>query len=178
MQPEGGAGDTFSIRPFEAADGPFCHNLRREAFFEVFSRELDPAAVRAGADAFTPQEFGRMIGMLDSFLVREGSERAGFCTIRYPEKATAEILYVYVDLARLGRGIGTRLVEYAERWIQEMHPEVTSIVLDTAVPAYNQSFYERLGYVELGRTVCRYPDGEVAAVRLTKSVAKAQGDPG
>ena len=101
-----------------------------------------------------------------------GSEPVGFSTIRYPEPGTAEILYVYVDLGQLGQGIGTRLVRHAEHWIRGKHPEVTSIVLDTAVPEYNQAFYEHLGYAEQGRTVCRYPTGEVAAVRLIKSVAK------
>lgn len=166
------ADDRFSIRPFDAADGPFCHALRREAFLRVFSRDLDTHAIRAGAEAFDPEEFGEMIGALDSFVVMEGAERVGFCTIRYPEEATAEILYVYVDLAHLGEGIGSRLVRQAESWITEQHPEVTSIVLDTAVPRYNQAFYEHLGYAEHSRTVCRYPAGEVKAVRLVKGVAR------
>jgi hypothetical protein len=45
-------------------------------------------------------------------------------------------------------------------------------VLDTAVPNYNQAFYENLGYTQLSHTVCRYPAGEVAAVRLIKRVVK------
>ena len=161
-----------SIRPFEASDGPFCHALRREAFFKVFSREIDEGAVRAGAEAFEPGEFGELVGALDSFVATEASEPVGFCTIRYPEPGTAEILYVYVDLAHLGRGIGTLLVRHAEHWIADKHPEVTTIVLDTAVPKYNQAFYEHLGYTRLGHTICRYPTGEVTAVRLTKSVVK------
>jgi ribosomal protein S18 acetylase RimI-like enzyme len=169
----GGTDNRFSIRPFAAADGPFCHALRRDAFFKVFSRELDALAVRAGADAFSVEEFTDLIEPLDSFVVTEGAERLGFSTIRYPEKGTAEILYVYVDPAHRGKGIGSRLVCHAEHWIRDTHPEVTSIVLDTAVPEYNQAFYEHLGYTRLGRTVCRYPTGEVAAVRLIKSVAKA-----
>ncbi len=168
----GGTDRRFSIRPLAAADGPFCHALRREAFFEVFSHELDAGAVRAGAGAFSAEEFGSLIGALDSFVVVEGGARVGFCTIRYPDPATAEILYVYVDLACLGRGIGSRLMRHAEHWIGERHPEVTSIVLDTAVPEYNQKFYEKLGYAEVGPTVCRYPAGDVAAVRLVKHVAK------
>jgi GNAT superfamily N-acetyltransferase len=170
----GPANDRFSIRPLDAADGPFCHALRRQAFLRVFSRDLDSRAVRAGAEAFDPEEFGEMIGALDSFVVMEGAERVGFCTIRYPEEATAEILYVYVDPARRGEGIGSRLVSHAERWIRDKHPEVTSIVLDTAVPRYNQAFYEHLGYAEHCETVCRYPAGEVKAVRLVKSVVREE----
>jgi ribosomal protein S18 acetylase RimI-like enzyme len=162
----------FSIRPFEPADGHFCHALRREAFLKVFSRELEAHAVRAGAEAFDPVEFGRMIGEMDSFVATDGAERVGFCVIRYPERGTAEILYVYVDLARLGQGIGSRLVSHAEAWIREKHPDVSAIVLDTAVPRYNQAFYEHLGYTEQGRAVCRYPTGEANAVRLMKSVGK------
>jgi len=167
-----GARDRFSIRPFEASDGHFCHALRRQAFLEVFSNELENGCVQAGAEAFNPEEFGRMIGQEDSFVASDGTERVGFCTIRYPGEDTAEILYVYVDLARLGEGIGSRLVRHAERWIRENRPKIASIVLDTAVPRYNQAFYEHLGYTELGRTVCRYPGGEVTAVRLIKNVKR------
>lgn len=113
-----------------------------------------------------------MIGALDSFVAWQGGARIGFVTIRYPEVTTAEILYVYVDLDHLGEGIGSRLVRHAEDWIERKHPEVTGIVLDTAVPRYNQAFYENLGYTEYTHTVCRYPAGEVAAVRLTKRVVK------
>jgi len=162
----------LSIRHFEAADGPFCHALRREAFLKVFSRDLEDREVQAGAEAFDPEEFGRMIGKLESFVVTDGTEPVGFCTIRYPEEGTAEILYVYVDLARLGEGIGSMLVRHAEHLIRENHPEITSIVLDTAVPGYNQAFYEHLGYTQHGHTVCRYPAGEVRAVRLMKDVRK------
>lgn len=168
----GAMDNRFSIRPFEAADRSFCHALRREAFIKVFSRELDSQAVKAGTDAYDPEEFGRRIGRLDSFVAMDDDERVGFCTVRYPEANTAEIVYVYVDLARVGEGIGKRLVNHAERWIREQHPEVTSIVLDTTAPKYNQAFYEKLGYAELSHTVYRYPAGEVAAVRLMKSVVK------
>jgi GNAT superfamily N-acetyltransferase len=158
------------IRPFEPADGRFCHGLRRQAFLEIFSLELDDRAVKAGAEAYDPEEFGRLIGAMDSFVAMEGPDRVGFCTVRYPGRRVAEILYVYVDPGRLGQGIGTRLVNHAERWVNEKHPEVTSVVLDTAVPDYNQKFYENLGYSELGQTVCRYPAGEVGAIRLIKRV--------
>ena len=160
------------IRRFEPGDGPACHAMRREAFLKVFSAELEGDAIEAGADAFDVTGFGQLLGSTDSFVAIEEGERVGFCTIRYPHPETAEILYVYVDLARVGRGIGKRLVGHAERWITEKHPEVTSIILDTAVPKYNRAFYEKLGYQELGPTVCRYPTGAVAAVRLVKRLRR------
>lgn len=156
------------IRPFRPEDGPACHAMRHEAFIKVFSRELDANTTAAGATAYDPEAFSRMIGAMDSFVAAKDDVPVGFCTVRYPDAITAELLYVYVDLARLREGIGTRLVRHAEAWIQKYHPGVTSIVLDTAVPRYNQAFYQKLGYAETGRTVCRYPDGEVSAVRLVK----------
>jgi GNAT superfamily N-acetyltransferase len=165
-----GTHSKFSIRRFEPADGPFCHAARREAFLKVFARDLDERAVEAGAEAFDPEEFGRRIGRLDSFVAVEGDTRVGFSTVRYPEEKTAEIMYVYVDLDRLGEGIGTLLVTHVEQWIRDEHPEVASIVLDTAVPGYNQTFYEKLGYSRMGTAVCRYPEGEVEAVRLIKTL--------
>jgi GNAT superfamily N-acetyltransferase len=161
-----------AIRPFRAPDAAYCHGLRRRAFLEVFGGLLDPGAIKAGADAYDREEFGNLIGALDSFVAMDGRKRVGFCTIRYPEKSIAEILYVYVDLACLGKGIGTQLVRYAEWWIAERHPDVSSIVLDTAVPDYNGKFYEKLGYSRLGPTLCRYPAGEVAALRLRKTVSR------
>jgi GNAT superfamily N-acetyltransferase len=160
----------FKIRHFEAADGPFCHRLRSEAFYRIFSLEMGHEAIEAGATPYSPEEFGKLIGALDSFVAETGSDPVGFCTIRYPDERTAEILYVYVDLVHLGEGIGSSLMAHAERWIRERHPEVTSIVLDTAVPGYNQRFYERLGYSVLGPTACRYPAAEVPAVRLHKRI--------
>jgi GNAT superfamily N-acetyltransferase len=168
----GEASDRYAVRPFEAPDGAFCHKLRREAFLKVFSLELTADQVRAGADAFDVDEFGKIIGALDSFVVWDGSRRVGFCTIRYPNEQKAELLYVYVHLGHLGEGIGSLLVRHAERWIRQQRPKVTTIVLDTAVPRYNQAFYENLGYAEHSRTVCRYPAGQVAAVRLAKTVGK------
>lgn len=162
--------DSISIRRFRPEDGAFCHNLRREAFLRIFSDRLDAGSIGAGADAYDKHEFARLLDGMDSFVAEKGCERAGFCTIRYPEPETAEILYVYVDLHRLGEGVGSALVAHAERWISDRHPKVTSIVLDTAVPAYNQEFYEKLGYCELGPVVCRYPAGEVKAVRLVKKL--------
>ena len=161
----------IKIRSFETADGRFCHRLRSAAFHRIFSLELDQDAVEAGAGAYSPEDFGKLIGALDSFVAEAGSDPVGFCTIRYPDERTAEILYVYVDLTHLGEGIGSSLVAHAERWVRERHPEVISIVLDTAVPDYNQKFYERLGYSVLGPAVCRYPAGEVRAVRLVKRFA-------
>jgi GNAT superfamily N-acetyltransferase len=178
------------IRPFTPADGPTCHALRRRAFLEVFAGELSPAAVAAGADAYDPDAFGALLAELETFVAEETGEterteraeevgKAGktaaaepiaFCTVRFLDETTGEILYLYVSPAHRGHGLGRTLGAWVERWLAEEHPRLRSLVLDTAVPLYNRGFWEALGFRALGESRCRYPDGDVVALRLGKTL--------
>jgi ribosomal protein S18 acetylase RimI-like enzyme len=166
------------IRPFAPADGPACHALRHRAFVEIFTGELSPTAVAAGADAYDATEFGALLTGLETVVAEEAAEGAlggggpvGFCTVRFLDDTTAEILYLYVSSACRGRGIGRALGDWAERWLAECHPRIRALVLDTAVPRYNRGFWEALGFRAIGESRCRYPDGDVVALRLGKTVS-------
>jgi GNAT superfamily N-acetyltransferase len=120
------------IRPFVIQDAEVCFNLRHEAFTQVFSQELSLQAVDVGANAYNPIDFGRFIGGMDTFVAVDEGQPVGFCTLRVLNATTAEILYLYVGLDRIKRGIGSSLVRYVESWVARQYPEISRLVLDTA----------------------------------------------
>ncbi|MCP3922057.1 MAG: GNAT family N-acetyltransferase [Desulfobacterales bacterium] len=92
-----------------------------------------------------------------------------YCISRFVED-TIEILFLYIRLDSLRKGIGVKLVKYFESWIKEHHRKIEHIILNTAVPKYNQKFYERIGFSKSGESVCEYQEGSVVAVRLMKNI--------
>ena len=161
---------TIVFRPFKASDAEACFTMRYEAFTKVFRQELSPEAVEMGASAYDSAEFGRMIGNMDSFVAVMDEQPVGFCTLRLLDASTAEILCLYVKLDLIKCGIGTGLVKHVEKWVAGQYPGISRLVLDTAVPKYNQKFWERVGYSRMKKSVCKYPAGEIPAVRLEKSM--------
>lgn len=81
-----------------------------------------------------------------------------------------EILFLYVRLDYLRKGIGAQLVRYLENWVRKQHREIERIRVDTAVPKYNQEFYEKIGYSKAGESEYQYPNGSIKAVRLVKEL--------
>ena len=160
----------FIIRLFKSSDAKACFAMRYEAFTQVFSQELSPQAVELGANAYDSVEFGRMIGSMNSFVAVVDEQPVGFCTVRLLDESTAEILCLYVSLNYIKCGIGKNLVRHVEKWIGTQYPGIERLVLDTAVPLYNQKFWERVGYKKREESACTYPGGEIPAVRLEKSL--------
>ena len=162
---------SIEIRPFNPRDAEACLRMRSDAFTRVFSEELEPEAVSAGVNAYTANDLTQMASTMPSFVARKGEEDPiGFCTVRLLDRSTAEILFLYVNLDHLKHRIGCHLLQYVEKWIAERYPEVSDVVLDTAIPLYNQRFYEKFGYSIIGLSVCTYPDAEIPAVRLSKKL--------
>ena len=54
-------------------------------------------------------------------------------------------------------------------------PGISRLVLVTAVPAYNQAFYERLGYTGVGEEEIAYPTATVAVVKMAKDLSLEAG---
>lgn len=159
------------IRPAEPDDAPVCHELRRRAFLEVFSRYMDETVTAAGADAYTPAEFGRYLAEMPTSVAVAGEQVVGFCTVRRRDGDEAELLWLYVGLEARGKGVGSRLARHAEELAHLHFPGVSRIVLVTAVPDYNQAFYERLGYRRVGMEEIRYPKASAFMVKLGKEIA-------
>jgi ribosomal protein S18 acetylase RimI-like enzyme len=164
----------LQIRNFRAEDGASCHELRRAAFLGVFGGFLPSDSVKAGAESYGVAEFAERIGDMETCVALRGEVVIGFCTIRLLPATSAELLYLYIASDHRGTGVGSMLARHAEQQLLRSHPEITTLLLDTAVPEYNQSFWERLGYRPVGPSSCDYPSGRIPAVRLEKRV----GSPG
>ena len=74
-------------------------------------------------------------------LIDEGKPLAG-CNISFPAKDVGKIGRVCVIREHQKKGIGAKLIEEAEKWIQEQG--VTKIVINSQDRALG--FYEKLGY--------------------------------
>ncbi|MFN2227050.1 MAG: GNAT family N-acetyltransferase [Anaerolineae bacterium] len=161
----------LEIRDYRPEDGAACYTLRREAFLNVFAGFLPGHIVQAGADSYGQLEFAERIAAMDTFVAWVGGEFAGFCTVRLLSPERAELLYLYVVDQQQGRGVGARLVRHAEQRVRSAHPALETLFLDTAVPDYNQGFWEHVGYQPAGQSFCDYPTGKIPALRLEKQLA-------
>lgn len=164
-------GTSFQIRPFEPRDAEYCFRLRTEAFIKLFYDEIGPEAVSTGVNAYMPADFVRMAERMSWIVAEDSGQPVGFCALRMLDAHTAELLFLYVQLDRVGQGIGKRLLCFFEEWLRERHPEVSGIVLDTIVPDYNQAIYEKMGFSAIGEGRCEYPGGYVRSIRLRKQLA-------
>ena len=160
----------IKIRDYVPSDGVICHRLRRDAFLRVFSESLSDSATQTGADSYDVVEFAQRIGAMETFVATMEGFVIGFCTIRIDSPAHAEVLYLYIDLQHRGVGIGSRLIRHAEKKVLRLYPEISSLYLDTAIPEYNQGFWEAMGYRYVGSSTCDYPNARIPAVRLEKRI--------
>jgi len=160
----------LALRPIEPGDARVCHELRRRAFLEVFSRFMDETLTSAGAEAYSVSEFSQHLADMPTAVAVAGGEIVGFCTVRRRDEREAELLWLYVRLEHVRRGIGSRLARHAESLVRTRFPDVSRIVLVTGVPAYNQAFYERLGYAKLGTEVVAYPTASATMVKMGKDL--------
>ena len=160
----------IAIHDYGVSDGVTCHRLRRDAFLEVFSEILPDKDVRAGADSYDVSEFADRIGTMETIVATMEGNIVGFCTIRIDSPERAEILYLYIDTQHRGTGIGSSLIRHAEKQVLRVNPEISSFYLDTAVPEYNQRFWEAMGYRYVGSSTCDYPNARIPAVRLEKKI--------
>jgi ribosomal protein S18 acetylase RimI-like enzyme len=166
----------ISVRPVGAADAAACHEMRRRAYLNVFSRYLDEETTVAGADAYTVEEFAGYVSDMPTAIAERDGEAVGFCTVRRLDEREAELLWLYVRLDHLREGIGSLLARHAEALALERFPGISRLVLVTAVPRYNQAFYEGLGYRKVGEESVSYPTASVDVVRLGKDL-ESEGRP-
>ena len=86
--------------------------------------------------------------MREVYVARVGAERAGFLVLIMSGAFVGYIQTVCVAAASQGRGIGTALVEFAEKRIFTDSPNVFLCVSDFNAGA--RRLYERLGYRIVG----------------------------
>jgi len=156
------------IRDFQSSDAEACFRIRAEAFIKLFYDEIGSDGVVAGINAYLPGKYIRMAEKTPIFVAVDGDAQIGFIALRSVDNATIEILFLYIRLDYLRKGVGAQLVRYLENWVRKQYPAIERIIVDTAVPRYNQKFYEKIGYSKVGESECQYPAGSIKAVRLLK----------
>lgn len=167
--------ETVEIRDYRPTDGAACHGLRRVAFVGTFRVSLSPEVIRAGADSYSAPEFTERISSMKTLVAVVAGVVVGFCTTRLTAPHRAEILYLYINAGYRGAGVGSQLVCQSERQVLDSNPGISLLYLDTAVPDYNQAFWECMGYQFVGSSTCDYPGAQIRAVRLEKAVGKNNG---
>ena len=160
--------NSIKIRKFKASDAEDCFRIRAEAFVKLFYEEIGSDGVILGINSYMPDKFIELAELGPFFVAVDNQIPLGFIASRFLNETEIEILFLYIKLDFLGRGLGRRLVFYFEDWIRKNHPEINRIIVDTAVPKYNQKFYEKIGYLKFGESECHYSDGSISAVRLIK----------
>lgn len=161
----------IEIRRFESFDAEVCFRIRTEAFIKLFYDEIGPDGVAAGINAYLPEKYIQMAETMPIFMAVDGKVQIGFIAARFIEFATIEILFLYIRLDYLRKGVGSQLISYLENWVRKHHPQIEQIIVDTAVPKYNQTFYEKCGYSKIGESECQYPERSVKAIRLMKKIS-------
>jgi GNAT superfamily N-acetyltransferase len=160
------------FRQFSESDAEFCFKTRSNAFIQKFYGELTPEEIAAGVNAFMPNDYIKMSRKMPAFIVEENDIRLGFFTLKHLENNRAELPLIYVDLDRLGNGIGSACLKYMESWLAVNWPEVNALVVDTVIPLYNSGFYQKAGFVALEEIFCEFSGLKIKALRLTKSLTR------
>ena len=160
----------MQFRTFAYEDALFCHTIRKKAFTELFDRALTQAEISACVNAYTLYDYIRMPKAGEFFIVEENGSPRGFFTLQRRTRKRAEISLIYLDPDHLGKGIGRECMLWLERWVGTNWPEVTHLAVDTVTPRKNSSFFEAMGFTEAGETVCHFPDMDIPATRLIKSL--------
>jgi GNAT superfamily N-acetyltransferase len=159
------------IRDFKPPDADACLEIRADAFVRTFEDELGPDVVKSGLDAYDRSKLVHLSEAGKSFVADDGAV-IGFCTIVRKEPTVAELLLVYVRLNRHKEGIGRMLVTHAEHWISANWPEVVQFEAKTVVPKYNRYFYDRIGFLSVGKAEVEFPDRRVPALSLRKQITR------
>lgn len=163
-------GEPLCARCFRMEDADFCFKVRSRAYILEFYDELGPEAVAACVNAYMPADYVGMAQGQELFVVESDHVPVGFFTIARHDRISAEIPLIFVELELLGRGIGSWCMRYIEEWVRENWAEVTRLFLDTIIPKYNGGFYRKMGFEQIGESVCRFPGIRIPAVRFAKQV--------
>lgn len=162
----------FKNRPLIPSDAHVCLSLRTDALKELFVKEIGDNAARAGIEAYSPENLILLAEKNPFFVAETYNAIVGFIGSKIHDKRTIEILFLYVDLNFLHRGIGSELLLHFGDYVKNYLPDIDTIVVDTIIPKYNQKFYEKMGYEKVGKSFCDYPSAKIRAVRLEKKLSR------
>jgi GNAT superfamily N-acetyltransferase len=160
----------MEFKAFKNEDAEFCFKTRSAAFIEKFYDELGPDIVALCVNAYMPGDYINFSKSMNIFIAEDSGEEIGFVTVKRIDTVTAEIPLVYFKLDKLGKGYGSRAMEFIEDWVKTNWKEVKKIFLDTIIPMYNGGFYLRVKYNKIGESTCTFSGRKVKAVRFEKHI--------
>jgi GNAT superfamily N-acetyltransferase len=158
----------MNFRQFSESDAEFCFKTRSNAFIQKFYGELSPQEIAACVNAYMPDDYTRMSRERPVFIVEENDISLGFFSLKRLEDGTAELPLIYVDLAKLGHGVGSACLKYIENWLVVNWPEIKVLIVDTVIPLYNSGFYQKAGFIPLEEVLCEISGLKIKALRLSK----------
>lgn len=158
----------MTVREFAPEDAEFCFRVRCAAFIEEFYAEVGPRVVSLCINEHMPRDFIRLSEQMKIFIAENSGKRIGFFSIKRTDHDSAEIPFIYFELARTNSGYGRKCIAYIDNWIRANWNEVKRIYLDTIIPVYNGGFYEKMAYKETGESFCMYSGCKVKARRYEK----------
>ncbi|NJE53891.1 N-acetyltransferase [Thermococcus sp. 21S9] len=103
-----------------------------------------------------------------TFVAVEGSDVLGFVTVKPANRKALKILWMAVRRELRGKGIGTELLHFVEKWAKERDFELLVVKTsgDLSYKPYDETrrFYERRGFVKIA-LIEPYPEwGEPALI--------------
>ncbi|MBW2056068.1 MAG: GNAT family N-acetyltransferase [Deltaproteobacteria bacterium] len=152
---------SVSIRDAVPDDLPFLRSLALEAFsvYGDYETILTGFFVRRDVHTYVAEEVhgGRAIPVGLLMMILRKPRRYGPCF--------AEILAIAVERNERGKGIGSRLIEFAKRWPLSIRTDSPTREVRLSVAESNirgLSFFRRHGFEIVRREPWRYPAGQRA----------------
>ncbi len=152
---------SWTIRPMQAGDGAAMQRLHQRAIMATSDAYYSLEERESWAFGLRPDQY--VVPANGWFDVAVADDRV----IAFCDHGTDEVIGLYIDPAFQGRGIGSALLEQAERRMRAAGATLARV--HSALSS--QSFYERHGYRELERTTHRSRGGlMLPSVRLLKQL--------
>lgn len=134
---------TSRIRLFNDADAERVSAIIRNGLTESNSKDYPPEVIEHMSAFWTPEKVCEMAAGRTIYVLEEGNEVVG--TVSTDDE---KIFTMFVDPNVHGQGIGTKLMDHAEKAIQmEGHSRVE---LASSITAHD--FYKARGYVDIRET--------------------------
>ena len=150
-----------TIRKASPADADEICKLHRESIRRLCATAYPAEKIAAWAESLTPERYLPAMHALE-FFVAEDRWIGGFVIL---DPGGAELNALYLHPRAVGRGVGRRLLEYAEDVAR--NNAVTKLQLRSTLNA--AGFYEACGFSRLHETIHEHPAGvELECVLMTK----------
>ena len=153
----------MNIRRASQDDAPEICTLHKASIRQLCSTAYAPEQIAAWTEPLTPDRYPPAMQQLE-FFVAEEDRVLGFFILDL-EGAELNAIYLHPDAA--GRGVGRRLVEFAEDLARER--SLTELKLKSTLNAVG--FYEACGFRRVRESIHTHPAGvELLCVEMTKTL--------